>query len=85
MENWIFCHRLEEKADDPLKVAEKPGLKEGDTVVFQEGDNGSFIIKLGKKEDFDEWFRKLILAEPRRTGKPENWSPAKMKRTWKTE
>jgi hypothetical protein len=60
-------------------------LKEGDTVVLQEGDNGSFIIKPRKKEGFDEWFRKLILAEPRRTGKPENWPPAKMKRTWKTE
>lgn len=69
----------------PQKVAEKLGLKEGDTVLFREGDDGSFILKPGKREDFNEWFRKLILTEPRRTGKPENWSPEKMKKTWKTE
>lgn len=69
----------------PPKVAEKLGLKEGDTVVFQEGDDGNFIIKPGKKEDFDDSFKKLILTEPHRTGKPENWSPERMKKTWKTE
>jgi AbrB family looped-hinge helix DNA binding protein len=67
----------------PPRVVEKLGVKEGDEVIFEEGKDGTFVIKPGRKTDFDEWFRKLILSEPRRTGKPENWSPAKMKEIWK--
>jgi AbrB family looped-hinge helix DNA binding protein len=67
----------------PPRVVEKLGVTEGDEVIFEEGKDGTFVIKPGRKTDFDEWFRKLILSEPRRTGKPENWSPAKMKEIWK--
>jgi len=67
----------------PPEIVEKLGLKEGDEVVFEEGEDGSFSIRPGKKADFGEWFKKLIQSEPKRTGAPENWSPAKMKGIWK--
>jgi AbrB family looped-hinge helix DNA binding protein len=59
----------------PPRVMEKLGVKEGDEVVFEEEEDGTFIIRPGKKKDFNESFRKLILSEPKRTGKSENWSP----------
>ena len=47
---------------------------------------GGYLIVPGEKTDFLEEFRKVIMSKPRRTGKPENWSPAKMKSIWsKTE
>jgi AbrB family looped-hinge helix DNA binding protein len=67
----------------PPKVVERLGLREGDEVVFEEGGDGSFVIRLGRRTDFAEWFKKLILSEPKRTGTPENWSPERMKRIWK--
>jgi AbrB family looped-hinge helix DNA binding protein len=67
----------------PPNVVERLGLKEGDEVVFEEGEDGSIIIRQGRRTDFDEWFKKLILSEPKRTGTPENWSPARMKGIWK--
>nr|MDO8097711.1 AbrB/MazE/SpoVT family DNA-binding domain-containing protein [Candidatus Njordarchaeota archaeon] len=67
----------------PPKVMEKLCVKEGDEVIFEEGEDGSYTIKPGRKTDFDEWFKKLILGEPKRTGKPENWSPTRMKKIWK--
>jgi AbrB family looped-hinge helix DNA binding protein len=67
----------------PPETAEKLELKEGDDVIFEEAKDGSFIIRPGKRADFDEWFKKLIQSEPRRTGTPENRFPARMKGIWK--
>jgi hypothetical protein len=40
----------------------------------------------GKRQDPAEELRKIINSKHRRTGKPENWSPEKMKSIWsKTE
>jgi bifunctional DNA-binding transcriptional regulator/antitoxin component of YhaV-PrlF toxin-antitoxin module len=63
----------------PSKVMEKLGGKEGDEVIFEEGEDGAFSMKLGRKKDSDERFKKLIPREPKRTIKPKNWSPARMK------
>ena len=57
----------------------------GDTVTLKKTPEGYLIVP-GKREDFLEEFKKVITSKHRRTGKPENWSPEKMKSIWsKTE
>jgi AbrB family looped-hinge helix DNA binding protein len=57
----------------------------GDTATLKKTPEGYLIIP-GKREDFLEEFKKVITSKHRRTGKPENWSPEKMKSIWsKTE
>jgi AbrB family looped-hinge helix DNA binding protein len=57
----------------------------GDTATLKKTPEGYLLIP-GKSEDFLEEFRKAITSKHRRTGKPENWSPEKMKSVWsKTE
>jgi bifunctional DNA-binding transcriptional regulator/antitoxin component of YhaV-PrlF toxin-antitoxin module len=57
----------------------------GDTATLKKTPKGYLIVP-GKREDFLEEFRKVITSKHRRTGKPENWSPEKMKSIWsKTE
>ena len=57
----------------------------GDTATLKKTPDGYLIVP-GKREDFLEEFRKVITAKHRRTGKPENWPPEKMKSIWsKTE
>jgi len=38
-----------------------------------------FLIVPGQPRDFFEEFRRAITSESSRTGKPESWSPSKMK------
>ena len=57
----------------------------GDTVTLKRTPQG-FLLLPGKKEDAKEKLRKIIHSKHKRTGKPENWSPEKMKSIWgKTE
>lgn len=57
----------------------------GDTATLKKTPDGYLIVP-GKREDFLEEFRRVITSKHRRTGKPENWSPEKMKSIWsKTE
>ena len=57
----------------------------GDTATLKRTPQG-FLLLPGKKEDAKEKLRKIIQSKHKRTGKPENWSPEKMKSIWgKTE
>ncbi|HLC01224.1 MAG TPA: MraZ N-terminal domain-containing protein [Candidatus Bathyarchaeia archaeon] len=57
----------------------------GEVVTLKKTPEGYLIVP-GKQADFLEEFRKIVTSKPRRTGKPENWSPARMKAIWsKTE
>jgi len=51
----------------------------GDIVVIEKTDD-SFILKRGELIDFLKEFKRIITSEPPRTGRPENWSPSKMKK-----
>ncbi len=53
----------------------------GDIVTAKRTSKGILIQKSHKKDFLDE-FRKIIAAEPERTGEPENWPPKKMKEIW---
>ena len=53
----------------------------GDSAVLKKTPKGYLLVP-GEKTDFLEEFRKIITSEPRRTGKPENWPPSKMKEIW---
>ena len=53
----------------------------GDTAILKRTPKG-YLLLPGKRRDFQEEFRKIITSEPRRTGKPENWLPSKMKEIW---
>ena len=75
------------KVDSKGRVCIPAEIREqiGDVAVLKKTAQGYLLVP-GKKKDFLEEFRKVITSEPRRTGKPENWSPARMKAIWsKTE
>jgi bifunctional DNA-binding transcriptional regulator/antitoxin component of YhaV-PrlF toxin-antitoxin module len=75
------------KIDSKGRLCIPPEIREeiGDTAILKKTSEGYLLIP-GEPTDFLEEFRKIITSKPRRTGKPENWSPAKMKAIWsKTE
>ena len=53
----------------------------GDTAMLKKTAEGYLIIP-GKQENFLKEFQKVIESKHNRTGKPENWSPEKMKSIW---
>ncbi len=53
----------------------------GETATIKRVPEG-FLLVPGKKEDAVEKLRKIINSKRKRTGKPENWSPEKMKSIW---
>jgi AbrB family looped-hinge helix DNA binding protein len=57
----------------------------GNFVTLKRTPEGILLLP-GKHQDAVEELRKIINSKHRRTGKPENWSPEKMKSIWsKTE
>lgn len=62
----------------PAEIREKLGK----SVVLKESSEGLIIVQ-GEPVDFLEEFRRVMLREPQRTGKPENWPPSRMKSIWK--
>ena len=57
----------------------------GDSVILKKTPEGFMLIP-GKHKDAAEELQRLINSKHQRTGKPENWSPEKMKGIWgKTE
>jgi len=50
----------------------------GDSAILNKTSEG-FLLMPGQPTNFLDEFRKVIASEPPRTGKPENWSPSKMK------
>ena len=57
----------------------------GNFITLKRTPEG-FLMLPGKRQDAVEELRKIINSKHCRTGKPENWSPEKMKSIWsKTE
>ena len=74
---------VELKMDSKGRICLPPDIREemGDTVIATKTSKG-ILIKAGRRKGFLEEFNKLITTEPKRTGKPENWSPEKMRDIW---
>ena len=75
------------KVDSKGRICIPAEIREeiGDTATLKKTPEGYLIIP-GKRQDPVEELRKIITSKHRRTGKPENWSPEKMKTIWsKTE
>ena len=53
----------------------------GNAATLKKTSEGYLIIP-GKQEDFLKEFERVITSKHERTGKPENWSPEKMKSIW---
>ena len=51
----------------------------GDVVVLKETPEGYLLVP------FLDEFKRLISSKPRRTGKPEFWSPKQMKSIWESK
>jgi len=77
---------VELKVDSKGRICLPPAIREemGDTVIATRTPKG-ILITAGRRRGFIEEFNKAITAEPERTGKPENWSPERMKEIWVSE
>jgi bifunctional DNA-binding transcriptional regulator/antitoxin component of YhaV-PrlF toxin-antitoxin module len=71
------------KLDSKGRICIPAGIREeiGEIVTLKRTPEG-FLIVPGKKEDATEKLRRIINSKHERTGKPENWSPEKMKSIW---
>jgi bifunctional DNA-binding transcriptional regulator/antitoxin component of YhaV-PrlF toxin-antitoxin module len=75
------------KVDSKGRICIPAEIREeiGDSATLKRTPEG-FLLLPGKRQDAVEELRKVINSKHRRTGKPENWSPEKMKSIWsKTE
>ncbi len=77
------------RVDSKGRILIPPGLRNeldlepGDSVSLKKTRVG-VIVTPAKKTDYLSRFRQLIETPPARSGKPQNWNPSRMKRTWKT-
>jgi AbrB family looped-hinge helix DNA binding protein len=71
------------KVDSKGRICIPAEIREeiGDSVTLKRTSEGILLVP-GKRKDAVEELRKIITAKHRRTGKPENWSPEKMKSIW---
>ncbi len=71
------------KVDSKGRICIPAEIREeiGKTATIKRTPEG-FLLLPGKKEDPVEELRKIIKSKHKRTGKPENWSPEKMKSIW---
>ncbi len=66
----------------PAEIREKIG----DIATLKKTRDGYLIVPGERRMDANAELLKIINSEHHRTGKPENWSPEKMKSIWnKTE
>jgi AbrB family looped-hinge helix DNA binding protein len=75
------------KVDSKGRICIPAEMREeiGETVTVKRTPEGLLLLP-GKKKDAVEELRRIINSKHHRTGKPENWSPEKMKAIWsKTE
>ncbi len=72
------------KIDTKGRVLIPPEFREGLGVhiVIKKTEAGVVLVP-GRKEDRVAEFLKVLESEPRRTGKPTNPGPARMKSIWK--
>lgn len=78
-----FVEQVNVKLDSKGRICIPAEIREeiGDTATIKRVAEG-FLIVPGKKEDAIEKLRRIINSKHERTGKPENWSPEKMKSIW---
>lgn len=78
-----FVEQVNVKLDSKGRICIPAEIREeiGDTATIKRVAEG-FLIVPGKKEDATEKLRRIINSKHERTGKPENWSPEKMKSIW---
>jgi antitoxin component of MazEF toxin-antitoxin module len=62
-------------ADDEMTDHESVSLKRARVAL---------ILTPARRRDYLSKTRELIETPPKRTGKPGNWKPSKMKKIWKT-
>lgn len=73
------------KVDSKGRIRIPPEMLEGfgGTVILRKTPDGIVVSPGEGDRDFFEEYRAVLLSAPQRTGKPENWSPEKMKGIWK--
>ena len=69
--------RCEGKGRHTARIARGPR----DHIIIRKTEDGVLLVP-GEKEDFVAEFMKTVEAGPRRTGRPTNPAPAKMKSIW---
>jgi AbrB family looped-hinge helix DNA binding protein len=67
----------------PPELRDDLELEPGDVVSLKKTREG-LVLTRGAKRDFLKTFKQMLETPPTRLGKPENPSPSKMKRIWKT-
>jgi len=76
------------RIDSKGRILLPPGLRSeldlepGDSVSLKRTRVG-LVVTPARKRDYLSKFRELIETPPKRTGKPRNPSPSKMKKIWK--
>ncbi len=66
----------------PSGLRSELDLEPGDSVALKRTRVG-LVVTPPRKRDYLSKFRELIETPPKRTGKPRNPSPSKMKKIWK--
>lgn len=71
------------KVDSKGRICIPAEIREqiGDTATLKKTNDG-YLLMPGKQKDDNEELHKIITSKHRRTGKPENWPPEKMKSIW---
>lgn len=69
----------------PQDLADSVGVRPGTRVALIQRRKSLVIKPIRRREGKTqlEKLNEMLTAEPRRTGKPENWPPHKMKKIWK--
>ncbi len=70
------------KIDSKCRIYIPEEMREGigDTVTLKRTQKGILLVPSKHYDAVDE-LRKIVTSKHRRTGKPENWSPEKLKNT----
>ncbi len=71
----------------PQALRDEFDLEPGDSLMIRSTRSGLVMspTKKGRREDVMSRFREMLKTPPSRYGKPENWSPARMKKLWESK
>jgi DNA-binding transcriptional regulator/RsmH inhibitor MraZ len=71
------------KLDSKGRVSIPSDLREalGEVVTLEQTKDG-ILVTPAKAQISKRQFRNIIVSKPKRTGRPKNWSPRRMKRIW---
>jgi AbrB family looped-hinge helix DNA binding protein len=67
----------------PPELRDDLELEPGDVVSLKK-TRERLVMTRGAKRDFLKTFKQMLETPPTRLGKPENPTPSRMKRIWKT-